>query len=127
MKIRKALFPLHIVSKILCTSPFSLQSLQPSKIGSVVAMCQAIGYSIFHLWMVNRDMSTDSTKNLVQLIDSYNHYSGFCAFCLLVIASTVNQGKIVAAIQNIEYIDKIFEEKLNTYIDNRRWRRYGLK
>lgn len=125
MKLRKALLPLHIVSKILCTSPFNIRTLQPSAIGSFVTICQAICYVIFHLWMVNRDMSTDPTKNLVrQLIDSYNRYSGFCAFCFLVITSTLYQEKMVTIIQNIEFIDKIFEENLNTNIDNRLWRRY---
>lgn len=127
MELRKAILPLYIVSKVLCTSPFSLKSLRPSFFGSVVTICQAIGYTIFHLWMVNRDMSAESTKNLVrQLIDSYNHYSGFCAFCFLVITSTWNQAKIVTVIQNIEDIDRIFEQKLETSVDNRSWRRYEL-
>lgn len=127
MELRKAILPLYIVSKVLCTSPFSLKTLRPSFFGSVVTICQAIGYTIFHLFLVNRDMSTESSKNLVrQLIDSYNRYSGFCAFCFLVIASTWNQAKIVTVIQNIEDIDRILEQKLETPVDNRTWRRYEI-
>lgn len=125
MDVRKAIFPLYIVSKLLCTCPFSLKTLRPSLFGSVVTICQAIGYTFFHLWMVNHDMSTDSAKNLIrQLIDSYNRYSGFCAFCFLVITSMWNQAKIVSVIRNVEVIDQIFEKKLDTPIDNRTWRRY---
>lgn len=125
MELRKAIFPLYVVSKVLCTCPFSLKTLRPSLFGSVVTACQAIGYTFFHLWMVNHDMSADSAKNLIrQLIDSYNRYSGFCAFCFLVTASMWNQAKIVSVIRDIEVIDRIFEQKLDTPIDNRIWRRY---
>lgn len=125
MKVRKALYPLHIVSKLLCTSPFSLKTLQPSLFGSLVSICQAIGYVVFHLSMVNRDLSAESPKNIIrQLIDMYNRYSGFCAFCFLVITSTLNQGKIVAVIRNMEVIDEIFEKKLDTPVENNLWRRY---
>lgn len=125
MELRTAIFPLYIISKVLCTCPFSLKTLRPSLFGSLITICQAIGYTFFHLWMVNHDMSSDSAKNLIrQLIDSYNRYSGFCAFCFLVIASMRNQAKIVSVIRNIEVIDRIFEQKLDTPIDNRQWRRY---
>lgn len=76
--------------------------------------------------LVNSDMSEETAKNVVrQLIDSYNRYSGFCALCFIVITSTANQRKIVTVIRNIEEIDEIFEEKLNTTVDNHRWRRYA--
>lgn len=60
------------------------------------------------------------------MIDSYNRYSGFCAFCFLVITSTATQRKIVTVIRNIEEIDEIFEEKLGTAVDNQRWMRYAF-
>lgn len=153
MKLRKAFFPLYVVSKLLCICPFSLMSLQPSILGSIITICQTIGYAIFHLWsvllnqnkckthsfgkcnrlilifrLVKRDISEETAKNVVrQLIDSYNRYSGFCVFCFVVIASTANQRKIVTVIRNIEEVDIIFEEKLNTPIDNHRWRRYAFR
>lgn len=127
MELRKAILPLYIVAKVLCTSPFSLKPLWPSFFGTIITICQAIGYTIFHLWMVNRDLTAESTKNLVrQLIDSYNRYSGFCAFLFLVVISTWNQAKIVKVIQNIEDVDRMLEQKLDTHIDNRFWRRYKL-
>lgn len=126
MKLRKALLPLYIVSKILCINPLSLKYFRPSKFGTILTICQAVGYIVFHLWMVNRDMSTDLTKNLVrQLIDSYNRYSGFCAFCFLVVTSLFTQNKIVTVIKNIEDIDNILETKLNVPNANKAWRRYG--
>lgn len=125
MKLRRALLPLHIVSKILCISPLSLKSFQPSKFDTALTICQAVGYTIFHLWMVNRDMSTDLSKNLVrQLIDSYNHYSGFCAFCVLVTASIFTQRKIVQVNQNIEDVDQILEKQLNITNKNAAFRRW---
>lgn len=122
--LRRALLPLYIVSKIMCINPFSLNTLRPSKAGTVLTLCQGIGYAVFHLWMSKRDMSEESSKNLVrQLIDSYNRYSGFCAFCILVVTSICVQRKIVTIIRNIENVDDIFQHKLGQIIDNRTWRR----
>lgn len=125
LKLRKALLPLHFVSKVLCIGPFSLDKLKPSRSGSIITLCQVVGYSIFHIWMSNSDISAaDGTKNMVRhLIDSYNRFSGFCAFCFLVVASTRIQQKTVNIIRNIEHIDEIFQKKLNVTMDNRRWRR----
>lgn len=124
MEIRKAFIPLYVVSKVLCISPFSLKGLQPSRIGTIVTIIQAILYTIFHFWMVNRDMSNESSKNLVGIIiDSYNRYSGFCTFCVLVIASLAMQSKIVRTIKLLETIDAIFKQKFELIVDNGAWRR----
>lgn len=127
LKLRKALFPLHFMSKVFCIGPFSLQKLQSSKSGTIITLCQAIAYTIFHLWMSDDDMSAESRNMVRQLIDSYNRYSGFCAFCFLVVASTLVQKKIVRVIQNIEEIDWIFEQKLNVTVDNQKWRRFETR
>lgn len=124
MDIRKAFIPLYVVSKVLCISPFSLKNLQPSRIGTIVTIIQAIIYAIFHFWMANRDMSNESTKNLVGImIDSYNRYSGFCTFGVLVIATLAMQSKIVWAIKLLESIDAIFKQELHFIVDNCTWRR----
>lgn len=124
MRVRKAFIPLHLVSKVLCICPFSLNKLKPSRVGSLITIFQAICYTIFHLWMVNRDMSAESTKNLVGIIiDSYNRYSGFWAFCVLVIASIAMQQKVVQLIRQLEIVDLIFQQKFNIVVDNRVWRR----
>lgn len=124
LKLRKALLPLHIISKLLCIGPFSLEKLQPSKFGNVITLCEAISYSIFHIWMSNENLSTDSSKNMVrQLIDSYNRFSGLCTFCFLVVATIFVQRKILQLIQNIEHIDCVFLDKFNISVDNHRWKR----
>lgn len=124
MKVREALLPLFIVSKVFCINPFSQAKLESSKLGSLITVCGAIGYSIFHLYMVNRDTSASDSKNLVALIiDSYNRYSGFSAFCVLVISSISTQGKVVRALRLLETIDCIFHEKFGVIVDNRVWRR----
>lgn len=124
MEVRNALFPLHLTSKILCTSPFSLNKLQPSIAGSIFTIFVAVAYIIFHLWGVNRDMNAETTKNLIGIIiDSYNRYSGFCAFCILVIASVTVQKKSVQMIQILESIDSIFHRKFDITVDNYVWRR----
>lgn len=125
MKLRKALFPLLIVSKILCINPLSLKRLRPSKIGTIITICQALGYTVFHLWTVNQDMSTDPLKNLVRkLIDTYNRYSGYCVFCFLVITSISTQNKVVAVIQNLENVDQMLKS-LDITVDNCSSRRYN--
>lgn len=124
MKVRHAFQPLHLASKLLCTSPFSLKTLRPSLVGSLITISEVIAYTIFHLWMVNRDMSAESTKNLIGIIiDSYNRYSGFCAFFILVITSVSVQRDIIQIIRNLEMVDAIFQQKFNICIDNRSWRR----
>lgn len=124
MKIGQALFPIHLVSKLFCVGPFALYNLRPSMLGSILTIAEAFGYIIFHLWMVNRDMSEESKKNLVGIIiDSYNRYSGFCAFCLLVGASVAMQHKIFNGIQILECVDYILEEKFKIATNNRIWRR----
>lgn len=125
LRLRKAIIPLHIVSKILCIGPFSLEKLQSSLFGSAITICQAIGYAIFHLWMTSRDMSTKEAKNMVrQLIDTYNRFSGFCALWFLVLATIFVQRRIVYIIETIELIDQKFQQKLNVTVDNEKWRRY---
>lgn len=126
LKLRIALLPLHIISKILCIGPFTLRTLQPSKYGIIITICQAMAYSIFHLWMSDRDMSGENKNMIRQLIDSYNRFSGFCAFCFLVVASICIQRNIVRVIRNIEEVDDMFEKKLIITIDNRKWRRLSL-
>lgn len=124
MEIRKAFIPLYVVSKVLCISPFSLKSLQPSRIGTILTIIQAILYTIFHIWMAKRDMSNESSKNLVGImIDSYNRYSGYCTFCVLVIATLAMQSKIVRAIKLLETIDAIFKQEFKLIVDNCAWRR----
>lgn len=123
LKLKQALLPLHIISKVLCIGPFSLGKLESSKFGSIITLCQAFSYSIFHIWMSNYDLSKTAKNMVRQLIDSYNRFSGFIAFCFLVVATILVQRKIVRLIQNIEDIDCVFEEKFNMTVDNQKWRR----
>lgn len=124
LSLRKAVLPLYISSKILCIGAFSLKKLRPSKIGTTVAILQAIGYCTFHLWS-SRQTTSQSSKNMVrQLIDAYNQYCGLCAFCFLIVASLLTQSQTIRIIQNVEDIDKIFQQKLGIAVDNRKWRRF---
>lgn len=126
LPLRKSMLSLHIISKILCTGAFSLKSLRPSKFGTMFTICQAFGYCIFHVWTSRHNMS-QSVKNMVrQLIDTHNQYCGLCAFCFLVIASLLMQSKIVRIIQNLEDVDRIFQQKLSVAVDNRKWRRWEV-
>lgn len=118
------MLPLYIISKILCTSAFSLKKLRPSKFGTSVTLCQMFAYCAFHVWSSGHNMS-QSTKNMVrQLIDAHNQYCGLCAFCFLVIASLFVQPRIVEIIQSIEDVDRIFQQKLSIAVDNRKWQRF---
>lgn len=124
LPLRKSMLPLYIISKILCTGAFSLKNLRPSPFGTIITICQAIGYCIFHVWSSRHSMS-QSVKNMVrQLIDAHNQYCGLSAFCFLVIASLFMQPKIVRIIQNLEDIDRMFQQKLCVAVDNRKWRRF---
>lgn len=125
LPLRKSMLPLYIISKILCTGAFSLKNLRPSTFGTIITICQAFGYCIFHAWSSRHNMS-QSVKNMVrELIDTHNQYCGLCAFCFLVIASLFMQQNIVRIIRNLEDVDRIFQQKLNVAVDNRKWRRFN--
>lgn len=127
MKVRQALLPLFIASKVFCVNPFS-RELRTSISGSLLTVCGAIGYTIFHLCMINLDVSVESNKNFVAvIIDSYNRYSGFSAFCVIVISSILTQNKIIKALRMLETIDCIFDEKFGLIVDNQTWQRYFKK
>lgn len=127
LPLRKAMLPLYIISKILCTGAFSLKKLRPSKIGTAVTLCQMFSYGAFHVWSDRHNMS-HSAKNMVrQIIDAHNQYCGLCAFCFLVIASLFKQPHIVQIIQSLEDVDRIFQEKLSVAVDNRKWQRFVHK
>lgn len=127
VKLRSALMPLYFVSKVLCIHPFSLNPLKSSPSGSILAVMMAIGYSIFHLMSASTDYVSDSEDgekaNLVGvIIDAYNRYSGFCAFCLLIAASICVQSHIVAAIRQLEDVDALFYRTYRLEVDNSKWR-----
>lgn len=124
MPLRKSMLPLYIISKLLCSGAFSLNNLRPSKFGTIITICQAFAYCIFHVYSSRHSMSK-SVKNMVrQLIDAHNQYVGLSAFCFLVFASLFVQPKVVRIIQNLEDIDRIFQQNLNITVDNRKWRRF---
>lgn len=126
-KLREFILPLYIVSKFFCTHPFSRKPLKTSFWGSTITLVIAIGYSVFHLTSAKRDMNmpeTGANANFVAtIIDSFNRYSGFCNFCVLVIASIAVQGKIVRVIELCEDVDNLFKEKYNIIVDNYTWSR----
>lgn len=128
VRLRNALIPIYILSKILCIHPFSLSPLKCSTGGSILAISMAIGYSIFHLYSAKTDYASNDSKdeeksNLVAaIIDAYNRYSGFSAFCLLIISSIYLQNYVVKAIKQLEEIDVHFRQTYKFDVDNRNWR-----
>lgn len=124
LPLRRAMLPLYIISKILCTSAFSLKKLRPSKIGTSVTLCQVFFYGAFHVWSDRHNMSRSARNMVHQIIDAHNQYCGLCAFCFLVIASLFQQPRIVQVIRNIEDVDRIFQQKLSMAVDNSKWQRF---
>lgn len=127
MKLRRSLLPLYIVSKLLCTHPFSRVPLTVSLCGSATTIAIALGYAIFHLTSAQLSLSSGSGEgdtNIVALIiDSYNRYSGLCCFIVIVTTAILMQGRIVNAIRTLESIDVLLENDLGFSVDNFMWSR----
>lgn len=123
--LRNSLLPLFIVSKISCTHTFSRKMLRTSFWGSLVAASVAIAYSIFHLDLAQRTLQEETNgenvNTVTAIIDSYNRYSGFCGFAVIIVASLTVQKKIVQFIQLLEHVDSVFEQNYSIHVDNKLW------
>lgn len=128
LKLRKSLLPLYVVSKLLCIHPFRRNPLNASVFGSLLAIFGAVCYSVFHLNAARINLNqtnTTANSNLVAIIiDSYNRYSGFGCFLVLVTSSICVQGNIVQSIKILEEVDQLFASKLMIEVDNYKWSRY---
>lgn len=128
VKLRNALIPLYVLSKVLCIQPFSLNPLKYSMVGSFMTILISIGYCLFHLYSAKTDNASvnskdDEKSNLVTaIIDAYNRYSGFVTFCLLITASIYLQNYVVNAIKQLEEIDVHFYNTYKIKVDNRKWK-----
>lgn len=123
--LRDSLLPLFIVSKISCTHTFSRKTLRTSFWGSLAAASVAIAYSIFHLDLAQRTLREENKQENVNavaaIIDSYNRYSGFCGFAVIIVASLIVQKKIVHVIQLLEHVDSVLEQNYSIHVDNKLW------
>lgn len=126
--LRDSLWPLFIVSKISCTHTFSRKTLRTSRWGSLIAVFIAAAYSVFHIESAHRTLSDDeiveNTNAVTAIIDSYNRYSGFCGFAIIIVASIVIQGKIVHFIQLLEHVDGVLGQCYSMRVENNAWARY---
>ena len=128
IKLRKSFVPLYFSSKFFCTHPFQRNPLRVSYFGSFLAICGGIGYSVFHLTTANSDPAqenyeNDSKKLVAMIIDTYNHYSGYCCFVVLITTPILMQKKMVKALKHMEDIDDLFNKQLGVSIDNYEWSR----
>lgn len=120
------MLPLFIISTLLCTHSFIRKTLRTSLWGSSLAVTVAIGYSVFHLQSAqqkatNDDASKTDTNAVTAIIDSYNRYSGFCGFAVIVIASIIVQENIVDVIRMLEHVDVVFAQDYALHVDNVSW------
>lgn len=136
-KLRKAMLPIYIISKLILQSPFSLgtEKTNPSysHIGTIYSLTGLILYDIFHILSANqitemiegipieaKDMGLVSI-----LIDLYNRYSGVLLCSINIFIGIVQQRKIVKFITIMENIDSDFERNLTiSDIGNAAWMRY---
>lgn len=97
--------------------------------GNSIAAFAAIAYSIFHLESAQRSLEEDnseaSANAVAAIIDSYNRYSGFCGFVIIIVASLMVQEKIVRTIRLLERVDFVLEQHYALDVGNNVWMMYA--
>lgn len=121
--LRDSLWPLCIISKVLCTHTFSRKELRTSVLGNLLAASMAIAYSVFHLDAAQRRAvgNEENVNTVTAIIDSYNRYCGFCGFAINIVTSIVVQKKIICTIQLLERVDFVLEQNYSLRVDNTTW------
>lgn len=139
LKIRKAMLPIYIMSKLILHSPFTLgtEKIKPSSsyIGSIYSICGIVIYVTFHIYSANQITELVASADIVSkdyglvsiLIDLYNRYSGVVLFAINIFVGVCQQKKIVTFITRVESIDSDFENHLGiSNVDNLEWMRWIL-
>lgn len=123
--LKKALWPLFIVSKIFGICPFSIKHERVTYTGTILSIIMLIAYCSFHIVSVTNALSDDSNEsNFVTVtINSFNRYSGIASLFIIITMGIVHQKDIISAIQIMHSIDDMFQDDVNIKIDDSKYSR----
>lgn len=118
--LKKALWPLFIVSKLFGICPFSIKRERVTYTGTILSIIMLIAYCSFHIISVFDELSDNSNEaNFVTMtINSFNRYSGIASLFIMLVMGMVHQTKILKALQIMHSIDIMFQEEVNIQIDD---------
>lgn len=111
--LRQSLWPLYIISRFLCIQTFDLQSLSTSFCGVFYSLALCIGYILIQgITPPPTTLGNDNERHLMAVfIDYFNRYAMFGGVLFIAFASICMQKQMIMAIELLEEIDRIFEQR----------------
>ncbi|XP_037033185.1 putative gustatory receptor 28b [Bradysia coprophila] len=118
--LKRALWPLFIVSKLFGICPFSIRHERVSYLGTIVSIVMLASYCSFHFISASDELTDNSSEtNFVTMaINSFNRYSGIVSLFVIAVMGIVHQKEILNALQIMHSIDGIFRKEVNIEIDD---------